>query len=195
MTPNTSTASTGGTATISRAVLVGAGSGVIASLVMAAYAMITSWVKDTGFFTPLYHIASLWASPDSMMASMQAAGAGSDFHFVFGTAALGAVIHLVTGAVYGAIFGLITSRLHLGLAAFAGIGLVYGFLVFAVSAYVGLPVAAAIFGSGDPIRNMAALAGWGTFIIEHLLYGLTLGLLVGRTAARTSPALAQAGAH
>ena len=189
MTRNTSTASLG------RAVLIGAGAGVIASVVMAMYAMLAAYAKDTGFFTPLYHIASLWASPDSMMASMQAAGAGTAFHFVFGTAALGAVIHIMTGAVYGAIFGLITSRLHLGLAAFAGIGLVYGFLVFAVSAYVGLPVAAAIFGSGDPIRNMAALAGWGTFIIEHLLYGLTLGLLVGRAAARTSPAPAQAGAH
>jgi len=195
MTSHTSTASTASPASMSRAVLVGAGSGVIASVVMAIYAMISSWAKDTGFFTPLYHIASLWASPDSMMASMKGAMAGSAFHFVFGTAVLGAVIHLVTGAAYGAIFGLITSRLHLGLAAFAGIGIVYGFLVFLFSAYIGLPAAAAIFGSGDPIRNMASMAGWGTFIIEHLLYGLTLGVLVGRTAASTSRAPAQAGAH
>ena len=182
----TSHTSTVGTASMSRAVLVGAGSGVIASLMMAMYAMVASWAKGTGFFTPLHHIASLLASPDSMMASMKDATTGSDFHFVFGSAVLGAVIHMVTGAVYGAIFGLIASRLHLGLAAFAGIGLVYGFLVFAVSAYVGLPLAAAAFGSGDPIRLMASLAGWGTFIMEHLLYGLTLGVLFGRTAARTS---------
>ena len=190
MTPNTSTAS------MRRAVLLGASSGVIASVVMGMYAMIAGWAKGTGFFTPLYHIASLWASPDPMMASMKDAAAGSAFHFVFGTAVLGAVIHMMTGAVYGAIFGLIISRLHLGLTAFAGIGLVYGFLVFVVSAYVGLPIAAAVFGGGDPIKNMASMAGWGTFIIEHLLYGLTLGVLVGRrTAAATTPATAHVGAH
>jgi len=192
MTTHTSMAST---VTMRRAVLVGAGGGVLASLVMAIYAMITGWASGTGFFTPLYHIASLWAAPDSMMASMQAAGAGNAFHFVLGTAVLGAVIHMLTGAVYGAIFGLIVARLHLGIAAFAGIGLVYGFVVFVVSTYIGLPVAAAVFGSGEPIRNMAAMAGWGNFIIEQLLYGLALGVLVGRAAARASTAPAQAGAH
>jgi hypothetical protein len=46
---------------LTRGLLVGAGAGVIASLAMAMYAMIAAWEKGTGFFTPLYHIASLWA--------------------------------------------------------------------------------------------------------------------------------------
>ena len=167
-----------------QAIGYGAGAGVIASLAMAMYAMFAAWEKGTGFFTPLYHIASLLAPGDSMMASMKAAMAGSDFHFVFGTAILGAIIHMMTGAMYGAAFGLIVARLNLKLGVLAGIGLVYGAIVFAASTYIGLPLAAAIFNSGDPIKNMAEMAGWGTFIIEHLLFGLALGLLLGLNRVR-----------
>ncbi len=162
----------------------GAGAGVIASLAMGAYAMVASWEKGTGFFTPLHHIASLWAPGDAMMTSMEAAASGNDFRLVVGTAVLGAMIHMATGAMYGAAFGLLVSRLDVGLAVLAGAGLVYGAAVFAGSAFVGLPVAAAIFDSGDPIANMAEMAGWGTFVVEHLLFGLVLGLLLALARSR-----------
>jgi hypothetical protein len=58
--------------------------------------------------------------------------------------------------------------------------------VFAVSAWIGLPIAAALFDS-DAIRNMAEMAGWGTFVIEHLLFGLVLGVLDAVARARTAP--------
>jgi hypothetical protein len=161
-----------------QAIAYGATAGVVASIAMAMYAMVAAWEKGTGFFTPLYHIASLWASQDAMMASMKDAMAGSDFHFALGTAVLGAVIHMMTGAMYGAVFGLIVSRLDLRFGLLLGVGLVYGALVFVVSAFIGLPVAAAIFNSGDQITHMAKLAGWGVFFVEHLIYGLTLGLAV-----------------
>jgi hypothetical protein len=185
------------TSSIGRAILVGAGAGILASLVMAAYAMIAGWAKGAGFFTPLYHIASLWASPNTMMASMEDGMAGNPFHFEFGPAVLGVAIHMMTAATYGAVFGLIVARLRLGTAALAGAGLVWGAVVFALSAFIGLPIAAALFGSGDQIANMAQMAGWGTFIIEHLLYGLVLGLLVAldrrrRPAVTTAPATAAA---
>ncbi len=180
---------------LSRALLVGAGAGVIASLAMAMYAMIAAYTKDTGFFTPLYHIASLVTDDNDMMKSMMADQQGGDaFTFLAGPAILGAMIHMMTGAMYGAIFGAIVSRLRLAFAVLSGIGVVYGFLVFVVSAYIALPLAAAIFDSGDPIKNMAEMAGWGTFIIEHLLYGLTLGVLVAAARIRSS-ATAPANAH
>lgn len=189
MTRNTRTGS------LSRAVLTGAGSGVIASVVMAMYAMVAAWVKGTGFFTQMYHIASLWASQNSMMASMKDAVGGSDFHVVLGTAVLGAVIHMMTGAMFGAVFGLIVSRLHLGIAALAGIGVVYGLFVFLFSTYLGLPFAAAVFGSGDQIKNMAEMAGRGTFLVEHLLFGLSLGVLAGMAPAKTAVVPADAPTH
>ncbi len=157
----------------------GAGAGVVASIAMGLYAMTASLIKDTGFFTPLHHIASLWAPGDAMMESMAAGTAGSSFEITFGVALLGTVIHMTTGAMYGAVFSLIVSRLDLKLAVLAGVGLVYGALVFAFSAFVGLPLAAAIFDSGDPIENMAEMAGWGTFFVEHLLFGLVTGALLG----------------
>jgi hypothetical protein len=163
---------------LGRAVLIGAAAGVLASLVMAAYAMIAAWAKGTGFFTPLYHIASLLIAPNAMMASMQDAQAGAAFHFALGPTAAGAVIHMATGAVYGAIFAVVVTRFAIRAALVVAAGVVWGALVFAFSTWIGLPAAAAILGAGDPIRNMAQMAGYGTFIIEHLVYGLVLGALV-----------------
>jgi hypothetical protein len=141
--------------------------------------MVAAWSQGSGFFTPLYHIATLWSSHDPLMTSMQDAAAGNDFHFAIGTAVLGALIHMMTGAMYGALLGLVATRLSLSPVPLGLVGLGYGALVFVGSAFVGLPLAAAVFGSGDPIRNMAEMAGWGTFFTEHLLFGLVLGLLVG----------------
>lgn len=169
---------------LTKSAVYGVGAGVVASIVMAMYAMIASWAKDTGFFTPLYHIASLWISPKTLMASMQDGMANHAFHFVFGPAVLGAIIHMMTGAAYGAIFGVIASKLRLGLPALAGVGMIYGFLVFVVSAFIFLPLAGAIFSSGDQIGDMAKMAGWWTFIIEHLMFGVALGALY---AARRRP--------
>ena len=192
----TTTTSTARTSSLGRAVLIGAVAGVIAAVAMAIYAMGASWAKDTGFFTPLYHIASLWADQDAMMNSMLAnMEEGDAFTFVFDTALLGAVIHLVTGAIYGAIFGLAVAKLPLGAALIAGLGIVYGAIVFAVSTWIGLPVAAAVFDSGDQITDMAEMAGWGTFVIEHLLFGLVLGLLVAVARTRSRTALPATGAH
>jgi len=187
---STSTSSTSRQSSLGRAVLIGASAGVIASVVMAMYAMMAAYAKDTGFFTPLYHIASLVTSDADMMTSMKADGMGGDaFTFLFGPAVLGAMIHMMTGAMYGALFGGVVARLRLGLAALAGVGMVFGFGVFAFSAYLGLPLAASIFDSGDPITNMAEMAGWGTFIIEHLMYGVALGVLVAVGLARSTAPL------
>ena len=171
---------------LGQAVVIGAVAGVLASLAMAAYAMMAAWAKDTGFFTPLYHIASLWISQDSMMASMEDGMRGSAFHFELGPAALGATIHMMTGAMYGALFAAAVSRLASGKAVLTLAGLAWGGLVFLISAFIGLPIAAALFDSGDQVTNMAEMAGWGTFVIEHLLYGLVLGALLAFRPTKTS---------
>jgi hypothetical protein len=43
-------------------------------------------------------------------------------------------------------------------------------------AFLALPVFASVFGGGEPISDMPKLAGWGTFAIEHAIYGAVLGL-------------------
>lgn len=111
--------------------------GVVASLVMAVYAMGASGSKDTGILTPLYHIASLWTSQEAMMASMEEGMAGSAVHVEAGPAVLGALIHVATGAMYGAVFGLATARLRQGLVMLAAVGLVLGALVALARARTG----------------------------------------------------------
>ncbi|MCH9730151.1 MAG: hypothetical protein K0U84_10855 [Actinomycetia bacterium] len=81
---------------------------MIASLVMALFAMIAAATyQGTGFFTPLYHIASLFLDPSTMMASMQQGMAGSNFYFAFGPAVVGVIIHMMVGATYGVVFAVI----------------------------------------------------------------------------------------
>lgn len=183
------TTETSTSAALARGAAYGAGAGVVASIAMGMYAMGASYVKDTGFFTPLHHIATLFAEPTAMMESMMGAmEKGDHFAITGGVAFLGLVIHMMTGAMYGAILGAAVATLRLGVGALAGIGLVYGAVVFVASAFVGLPLAAAIFGVGDlaggamagmnPIADMAEMAGWGVFFTEHLLFGLVTGLLV-----------------
>jgi hypothetical protein len=158
-------------------VRVGALLGVVAAVVMGMFAMIASATyQDTGFFTPLHHIASSLIEPTAMMRSMEAGLAGDTFAISAGPALLGLTLHLATGAFWGAIFGLIVSTGWLrgvtGLVA----GIVYGLAVMLVMAFIALPVIAAAFGGGEPISDMPRLVGWGTFAIEHAMYGAVLGL-------------------
>ena len=35
-----------------------------------------------------------------------------------------------------------------------------------------------IFSSGDPIAHMAAMVGYGTFLVEHVMFGLAAALVL-----------------
>ncbi len=96
---------------ISRAISVGVLGGVVGSIAMAMYAMTISNFKDTGFFTPLYHIASSITSGKAMMTSMTQAADGSSGYFDLGPATVGAIVHMMTGAIAGAVFGVIISKI------------------------------------------------------------------------------------
>ncbi len=167
-------------------VLTGAVGGAIASLVMAMYAMVASATyQHRGFFTPLYHIASTFIASTQLMASMQHAMMGSTFYFAGGPAVIGAAIHMMTGAMYGVVFAVAVHKLRLHGAIMLGAAVVWGAIVFAVSSWITLPLAANVFNSGDQITHMAKMVGYPTFLIEHLMFGLALGaLLLARPASR-----------
>jgi hypothetical protein len=160
-----------------RYVGMGALLGIVAAVAMGLFAMIASATyHDTGFFTPLHHIASAVIGPDAMMRSMEAGMTGDTFDVSVGPAVLGLGLHLLTGAFWGAIFGLIVSTGRLrGPIGLVG-GIAYGLAVMLVMALVALPIIASVFGGGEPISDMPRLAGWGTFTIEHAIYGAVLGL-------------------
>ena len=176
--PQTTSAPTT-TGRVTQAATVGALFGAGASLVMAAFAMMAAATyQSSGFFTPLYHIASTFISPSTMMTSMQHAAEGSTFYFSFGPAVLGAIVHMMIGAMYGAMFAIAAALLHLRGRLLIAAGAVWGAIVFLMSSFIALPIAAALFNSGDQISQMASKVGYGTFLTEHLLYGLALAALL-----------------
>ncbi len=165
-------------ATVSSVVRTGALWGAIAAAVMAMYAMVAgATYLGTGFFTPMYHIASVVIEPNAMMTSMQSAMEGQgDFHFTAGPAVVGMMIHLATGVAYGIVFALLARLLRLSGAVAIIAGMIFGVAVLLFSSFVGLPIAAALFDGGDPIADMPKMVGWTTFSIEHVMFGAVLGL-------------------
>ncbi len=165
-----------------------------AGAAMAMFAMVASVTyQHHGFFTPLFHISALFGSPDAMMRSGMEAMAGNRFWFSVGPAVLGLLIHMMTGAMFGVGFAFLARRLPR--TARVPAGAVYGLAVFVVSAFVGLPVAAKITNSGSTISDMASMVGYATFAVEHMMFGLVLGVLAMRTAPTGSPVAEVRGAR
>ncbi|MGH2684179.1 MAG: hypothetical protein ACRDJP_01770 [Actinomycetota bacterium] len=159
------------------ALLSGAAAGIFGAVVMAMFAMVAgATYHGVGFFTPMYHIASSLLGPETMMESAARGQAGDLFYLAPGPAALGMMLHLAVGAVFGAILPMVGSLLRARGAGWVPLGILYGAAVLALMSFVGLPITASLFGGGDPIRDMPQIAGWWTFGLEHLLYGAVLGL-------------------
>lgn len=160
-----------------RMVGIGIVAGIVAAIAMAMYAMIAAATyQSTGFFTPMYHIASTFIEPATMETSMEHASRGELFYFSPGPAALGMMIHIMTGIAWGVIFVVAAMALNLRGPLAPLVGIVYGLVVFAVMSFAVLPVVADIFGAGEPIAEMPEMVGYATFAIEHALFGLVLGL-------------------
>jgi hypothetical protein len=160
-----------------RTIGIGALAGLVASVVMGMFAMVAAATyQGTGFFTPLYHIASPVIDGDPMMASMEAAGAGSRFHLDAGPAILGLAIHMMVGVIWGIVFFSLVRLLGLrGVPTLLVGGIVFGIAVMAFMSWVTLPITAAVVGGGKPVEDMPQMVGWGTFSLEHGLFGLVLG--------------------
>lgn len=160
-----------------RTIVAGLIAGMVAGAVMAMYAMLASATfLHQGFFTPLYGIASPLVGPGAMMTSMQ-----RGVYLALGPALLGLVVHMMWSALYGVVFGLIAraAQLHGAQAIIAGA--VFGLAIELFMSLVMLP----ILGVG----GMPGTIGLPSFTVEHLLFGLTLGLWV---AARPQDVAASA---
>jgi hypothetical protein len=71
--------------------------------------------------------------------------------------------------------------------AWVGLGIAYGVAVLLGMSFAGLPLAAALFGGGEAIADMPEMAGWWTFGIEHVLFGLVLGLVLAARRPGAAP--------
>lgn len=153
----------------------GAVAGMIGAAVMAMFAMVASVTyQHHGFFTPLFHISAVTGSPQSMMTSTMRAAAGDKFWFTPGAAVVGLMIHMLTGAAYGMGIGLLLRAVSRPL--LIPVGALSGLAVFAISSFVGLPIAASVTGAGSTVSHMARMVGYGTFLVEHVMFGLAVGV-------------------
>lgn len=126
--------------------------GLLASIPMGAAAMMLALAVGMGFFDPLRLIASVWLGPAAL----------SDTAPIL----VGLVLHMMTGAVLGAVYGLAVgprvNSLYVGLA--------YGVGVW-VAATLVLALMAPVFNERMP---------HALFAMAHVVYGAALALLLGR---------------
>jgi uncharacterized membrane protein YagU involved in acid resistance len=153
-----------------RIIVAGVIAGMVAGAVMAMYAMVASATfLHQGFFAPLYGIASPIAGQSAMMTSMQ-----QGTYFALGPAVLGLVVYMMWSAMYGVAFGLIASATHLRGASAIVAGAVFGLAIEFVMSVIVLPILG--------LASMPGTIGLPSFTVEHLLFGLTLGLWVATRA-------------
>jgi hypothetical protein len=149
--------------------------GLVASAVMAVFAMVASATyQGRGLFTPMYHAAFI-IDEETLGVAIAKAGEGEPFYFFRETFLFGMIAHVLLGGALGGLFAVAAKRLRLqGTRAILG-GLVYGLAVMVVMSLLVLPQAAKLFGAGEPISRMGAEVGWPTFIAHFAVFGLALG--------------------
>ena len=170
---------------IDRIVVPGILAGMVAAVPMGIFSMIAAATyQHRGFFLPMYHIASLLGD-DTAARSLQEAASGDVFFFVPEPAIFGVAMHLVVGGFFGAIFAVVARVLlsrggqgpgGFDRASIIAVGVVYALLVMLLMSFVLVPAADAVLSGEERVSSFASVAGWGTFTIQHVIYGLVLGL-------------------
>jgi hypothetical protein len=146
-----------------RAVVMSAGAGVLAALVMGAVLMIVSAARGLGFFTPVELIGATFVGADWSTSPAAAF-------------ALGMATHLAIGAGLGALFGEMVSDVDpLGSRLAAGVA--FGAATFLVMTFLVLPWA-------NPIMYYSV--DKGLFFLAHLVFGATLPLALARRVRRVA---------
>ena len=126
--------------------------GVLGSLlIMAFIAVLTTTVS-----------ADIWQSPRFIASVLMGSGAATGIFPII----LGTVIHLASGAAYGAIFAWITPRMPRPF--WIVTGLLYGLAIWVI-AVLALPLLV------EPV-GISQTAYFNALIISHVVFGINLGL-------------------
>jgi len=165
---------------IDRILVPGILAGMVAAVPMGIFSMIAAATyQHRGFFTPMYHIASLLGD-DTAARSLQEVASGDVFFFVPEPMIFGVAMHLVVGGFFGAIFSVVAravvARVVPSRASIIAVGVAYALLVMLLMSLVLVPAADAALSGEERVSSFASVAGWGTFTIQHVIYGLVLGL-------------------
>jgi hypothetical protein len=145
--------------------------GVAGGVLMAIWSMIAMWLTGAGFWTPLNLIAH------TVFASVPL-----DATFSFPALVIGLLVHFAMASVLGVVFAALMTPAAGRMPTIATSvlsGIAYGIFVWLVMQFFVWSVADAIAAS--------AFTPW-IFGVGHLIYGLTVGLAVGRVRRTVGPA-------
>lgn len=152
--------------TLNRGELIaGIQAGVGAGYVMGIVAMVVSWIHNWGFWMPFNDVAG------SLVPGL--AGLGTSFHLA--AVLVGILVHFSASILLGLLFvilysGILKFTLTPGIP--ESVGLVYGLITWMIARILILPLL------GSDIYAVPA------FLVAHLVFGATLGLLYPRMPAR-----------
>jgi len=144
--------------------------GIIASLVLGMLEMLYGAITGLGFWSPVVFIAA------TIVRGLQSVGTPMEFQAL--PVLLGLMGHMMNSVILAFVFSwLIAPRLR-GVSALAAGGVVYGLIVFVVMWFGVVPLV-------DPIMlKLNALV----FALSHMMWGATLGLVLGwRPAGALTP--------
>ena len=133
----------------------GVRAGVVAAVVMALFAMVVAALHGPGFFAPMKLVSGVVFGQQALTMGAPAV-------------AIGIVIHLAVGSVFGVLFANTVPHASSFLSR-AGIGLIYGAAVFLVMTFLVLPWA-------DSVMAEHISRGW--FFFYHMVFGFILGWIV-----------------
>lgn len=136
------------------AIKAGAVAGITAGIIMALFAMIRSYMMGMGFWLPVKQIAALIFGVDAILGG-------------FGVLLTGLVIHVLTSAVLGAVFGVLIGDRARSVSNSAVGGLLFGAVVWFVMSFLVLPWA-------NPVMDARTELMPIEWFLYHLVFGLFL---------------------
>ena len=138
--------------------------GLVASMVIGMWEMVLEQFIGNGFWSPVVYIAA------TVLRDLQ--GVATPVPFGLIPVVLGLMGHMMNSVILGIIFALIARRLAGTPTGLAGLGAVYGVVVFLAMWFAVLPLI-------DPV--MLRLNGL-VFLLGLMMWGIGLGLVLGWTA-------------
>ncbi len=158
---------------IDRLLIPGILAGMVAAVPMGLFAMVVAAIENRGFFRPMHQIAYVVAG-DGSVRSLEAALAEDPFVVHPQMVLFGVVTHLAVAGFFGAVFGVLAHRLRSRRKILLA-GVLYGLAVMVFMGLIVLPIVALVLDAGDQISGIPSRIGWGTFAMQHVIYGLVLG--------------------
>lgn len=146
--------------------------GVVGGVLMALWSMMAMWQTGVGFWTPL-----------NLVAHTAFASVPLDATFSPPALVIASLVHFAMAIMFGVVFAALMTPAPRRMSTRPGSvlsGIAYGIVVWLVMQFL-------VWSAADAVAA-SAFVPW-IFGVGHLIYGLTVGFVVGRVQRTVGPAL------